>query len=310
MIRHSLLRLSLAVAAATVALSGCATFTNTEVAAQVGDDEITIDEFEPILTEYFETPDAFGTTPIVNGRGDAEQSRLLLSAMVRQLLTNQFLDDYDVDASQIRQTFKDQASADPLFAEMSDDMQTLIADIDDTTRGQAFAQIVPPSAAQLQTLYDDDPAKTGMQCMRHILLETETDANEVLAELQAGADFATLAAERSIDPTAADNGGALGNAAGDCIPLQTMVTSSDPAFAAGALAARAGVPSQPIESPFGWHIVLHRPWNEIADSVVALHQPGDSGGYLFDGFAVTAAVEVGPRFGTWDSPSAAVLPIG
>jgi len=44
-IRRSPLRLSFAVAAAAVALSGCATFTNTDVVAQVGDAELTTSEF-------------------------------------------------------------------------------------------------------------------------------------------------------------------------------------------------------------------------------------------------------------------------
>ena len=310
MIRRSPLRLSCAVAAAAVALSGCATFTNTEFAAQIGDDEITIDEFEPLATEYFEHPDVFGTTPVSNGRGDAEQSRLLLAVMVRQVLTNQFFDDYGIDATQLRQEFKDSTLASSPIGTMSDAMQNLIADIEDGSRTQALTQVTPPTAEQLQAMYEDNPESTGMLCMRHILVETEADANQVLADLDAGADFATLAAERSIEPAAAETGGALGNAQNDCIPIQTVLQSFDPGFTAGALEARVGVPSAPVESSFGWHVILHRPWDEIAQSVIALHRPGDTGGYLFDGYVVAADVEISPRFGTWDSASGSVLPIG
>ena len=50
--------------------------------------------------------------------------------------------------------------------------------------------------------------------------------------------------------------------------------------------------------------------DEVADSVVQLHQPGNSGILLFDGFAVTAEVTVDPRYGTWDGVAASVLPVG
>ena len=46
--------------------------------------------------------------------------------------------------------------------------------------------------------------------VRHILVETEEEAEEVLALLRAGEDFAELAKEHSQDPGSADKGGALG----------------------------------------------------------------------------------------------------
>ena len=55
---------------------------------------------------------------------------------------------------------------------------------------------------------------------------------------------------------------------------------------------------------------MHRPWDEVADSVVQLHQPADSGVLLFDGFAATAEVTVDPRYGSWDAVAASILPVG
>lgn len=45
---------------------------------------------------------------------------------------------------------------------------------------------------------------------RHILVQTEEEANQILAQLQQGADFATLAKQKSQDPTSAVKGGELG----------------------------------------------------------------------------------------------------
>jgi hypothetical protein len=141
-------------------------------------------------------------------------------------------------------------------------------------------------------------------------VETERQALDALDELNRGADFATLATERSIDPTAAETGGALTSGDNQCIPVQIMQQTYDAGFTAGALVAREGVPSQPVESSFGWHVILHRPWDEVAASISELHQPGDSGGYLLDGRIATGEVAVNPRFGTWDPVTSSVAPVG
>ncbi len=80
----------------------------------------------------------------------------------------------------------------------------------------------------------------------HILVEDETKANELKAELDGGADFATLARENSIDPGAA-NGGDLGFF-GRGMMVQPF---EEAAFAL----ANPGDVSAPIQSQFGWHII-------------------------------------------------------
>lgn len=80
----------------------------------------------------------------------------------------------------------------------------------------------------------------------HILVETEEKANELKAELDGGADFATLAKENSIDPGAA-NGGDLGFF-GKGMMVQPF---EEAAFAL----ANPGDLSAPVQSQFGWHII-------------------------------------------------------
>jgi peptidyl-prolyl cis-trans isomerase C len=81
---------------------------------------------------------------------------------------------------------------------------------------------------------------------RHILVETEDEAKAVKEELQKGADFAELAKSKSKDPSAAAEGGDLGFFSKD-----QMV----PEFADAAFKLEKGQTSDPVKSPFGWHII-------------------------------------------------------
>ena len=80
----------------------------------------------------------------------------------------------------------------------------------------------------------------------HILVATEEEAKAVKAELDGGADFATLAKEKSIDPGAA-NGGDLG-----FFGKGMMVA---PFEAAAYALTDIGQVSDPVQSQFGWHII-------------------------------------------------------
>ena len=80
---------------------------------------------------------------------------------------------------------------------------------------------------------------------RHILVPTEQEAKDIEAELKKGADFATLAKEKSKDPGAAD-GGDLGYFTKD----QMVPEFSDVAFKLD-----KGQISDPVHTQFGWHII-------------------------------------------------------
>ncbi len=80
---------------------------------------------------------------------------------------------------------------------------------------------------------------------RHILVPTEEEAKAIEVQLKNGADFATLAKEKSKDPGAAE-GGDLGYFTKD-----QMV----PEFAEVAFKLDKGQISDPVKTQFGWHII-------------------------------------------------------
>ena len=80
---------------------------------------------------------------------------------------------------------------------------------------------------------------------RHILVPTEAEAKDIEDQLKKGADFATLAKEKSKDPGAAD-GGDLGY-----FTKEQMV----PEFSDAAFKLEKGQISDPVHTQFGWHII-------------------------------------------------------
>ena len=83
---------------------------------------------------------------------------------------------------------------------------------------------------------------------RHILVETEDEANAIIAELKAGSNFEQLAKEKSTEPGAENSGGDLGT-----FPRGQMI----PEFETAAFSQKVGTYSTtPVKTKFGYHVIL------------------------------------------------------
>ena len=82
---------------------------------------------------------------------------------------------------------------------------------------------------------------------RHILVESQATAQDLIAQLDGGADFAELAKANSTGPTG-PNGGDLGWFS----PEQMVKPFSD----AVATLDDGAHTSEPVQTQFGWHVIL------------------------------------------------------
>lgn len=95
----------------------------------------------------------------------------------------------------------------------------------------------------------------------HILVATEEEAAAIVEELNAGADFATVAQEKSTGPSG-PNGGSLGwFGSGMMVPeFQTAVETLE-----------VGAISEPVQTQFGWHVItLNEKRNQEAPELDAV----------------------------------------
>jgi peptidyl-prolyl cis-trans isomerase C len=100
------------------------------------------------------------------------------------------------------------------------------------------------SDKDIKKFYDENLKPQNEVHARHILVETDTQAKEVIAKLKGGADFAQLAKEVSKDP--GSDGGDLGYITKDQVVAE---------FGEAAFKLEKGKISDPVKSQFGWHVI-------------------------------------------------------
>ena len=81
----------------------------------------------------------------------------------------------------------------------------------------------------------------------HILVDTEDEAKAIIAQLDAGGDFAAIAKEKSKDPGSAPDGGDLGFIKRG----QTVQAFEDAAFGLDV----GAYTETPVQSQYGWHVI-------------------------------------------------------
>lgn len=115
---------------------------------------------------------------------------------------------------------------------------------------QDYLKANPVTDAEIKAEYDSKVgADKGTEYKaRHILVKTEKEAKDIIAELDKGADFAKLANKHSTDAKESQNGGDLGWFA----PGQMVAPFSE----AVAKLEKGKYTKAPVQTQFGWHVIL------------------------------------------------------
>jgi peptidyl-prolyl cis-trans isomerase C len=107
----------------------------------------------------------------------------------------------------------------------------------------------PVPEADLKKEYDAIKGQIGDKeyKVRHILVEKEDEAKDIIAELQKGAKFEELAKARSKDPGSKDKGGDLDwNAPANFVKPFGDAMKTTP---------KGKFTPQPVQTQFGWHVI-------------------------------------------------------
>ncbi|MCH7322812.1 peptidylprolyl isomerase [Solibacillus sp. MA9] len=170
--------------------------------------------------------------------------QLLQQVVIEQILNDKYeVTDKEVDKelAAVKEQYGDSYEAAIAQSNLTEDM--LKTNIRFSLLQEKATKDVEVTDEEIQKYYDQASQELNA---RHILVEDEALAKEIVAKLKAGEDFAKLAKEYSTDTGSAEKGGELG-----WFSVGTMVEQ----FNDAAYALEVNEISEPVKSDFGYHII-------------------------------------------------------
>jgi peptidyl-prolyl cis-trans isomerase C len=114
---------------------------------------------------------------------------------------------------------------------------------------QDFVKKNPINESETKAAYEEYKKAYGDKeySARHILVKTESEAKDIIAQLGKGGDFAKIAKEKSLDPGSKEKGGDLGWFS----PASMVKPFSDVAINL----QKGSISTNPVQTQFGWHVI-------------------------------------------------------
>lgn len=285
-----------------LALSACGgsttTFSSSKDVFSVNGRSYSKDDFNTIsqalvdLEQFVET----------NGKIKTEDAQAIIQTLIRYEAFAQFIEKRGITIpEEDRAKVVEQASADDTYKKSPPLLQDLLVNLN--LASTVLQGVKTPTESELKALYEKSPASSGALCMSHILVKTKDDALAVLKDLESGVPFAEEAAKKSTEPGADKSGGSLANNGEKCSALTELQQGFDKDFMAGAVAAKMGVPSGPVKSSFGYHIILNHKYDDVKTSLAKVLSK-DAGSNLLAGFITTSDIAINSVYGTWNNGTA------
>jgi len=158
-----------------------------------------------------------------------------------------FLDEIVKKEILYQQALKEGLDKDPKFSKKVEDFKklTLVSELLQKEI-MSKAKVSDSDVKDYYSKHKQDFTTTSQIKASHLLVKTEAEAEKVLARLKKGEKFEAIAKEVSIDKPSAAHGGDLGY-----FSRGQMV----PEFERAAMGLKVGEISNPVKTPFGFHII-------------------------------------------------------
>ena len=196
----------------------------------------------------------------VADRAFQQHGPAILQAMVDEILISQAAqamkmkpDTKEVVArlKRIRSQFPDEATLQQRLAATGQSLEGVRSQLDEQVKREQMvvkAKGLSVGDAEMKDFFDANKERLGTPeavRVRHIVVGTQKEANDFLVAVRAGADFARLASQVSLDNATKDKGGDLGFVSrGMLLPeIEKLVFS-----------LKAGEASGPLQSAAGFHL--------------------------------------------------------
>jgi len=218
------------------------------LAARVNGQPIYLADYERQLSQYEASLQARGIAPdSPEGQEELAWARdWILNAMIEQALTEQaavaagiVVSEDEIDAY-MQDMIAENGGEEAFLAKLEQ-----FGDTYENARQTVRLQLI--GGAMRDRIIDGVPTTAEHVHARHILVDTAEEAEHILGQLKAGADFATLARTYSQDVSTRDSGGDLG-----FFPQGILIA---PEVEAAAFALQPGQFSEVVPSTLGYHIV-------------------------------------------------------
>ncbi|MBQ2432332.1 MAG: SurA N-terminal domain-containing protein [Peptococcaceae bacterium] len=231
-------------------LAGCGSKVPAGTVATVNGVAISQEELDANFNQFMQMYEAYGVdtsdeTLQINLRNSLLES-LIVQELIVQEAENREITVSDEDVNAYIQSVKDSYGDADAYVKVLEENGYTEASYAEAVREQMVIE-----------LFRDDlvnhPEVVDVAKARHILVATEEEALDVIAQLDNGADFAALAQDISTDMGSAVDGGDLGYFALNGDTTSKMVTEFSDAVRAQEIGVHS---SAPVQSQFGYHIIL------------------------------------------------------
>lgn len=220
-----------------------------QLAARVNGQPIYLDDYERqldryriALTDQGVEPDSQEGENLLNQARDQILDGLIERALVEQAAAERGVEVTEADVERHMRELAVEAGGE-------ESLRTKLAGWGETyesAQREVRAQLI--GLAMAERVVSAVPQSAEHVRARHILVDTAEEADQLVAELESGADFAALARARSQDSSTGVNGGDLGY-----LPRGILLV---PEVEETVFSLQAGQISGVVESDLGYHIVM------------------------------------------------------